>query len=112
MKVSARSSREKKTLKIMIEMYCHANHGKAAGLCEDCTLLYDYASDRIEKCPFHEQKPVCGKCPVHCYKPDMRKRIRAVMRYSGPKMLLTHPVHGILHIIDSFRYKADKGREK
>jgi hypothetical protein len=108
MKDLARSSREKKTLKTMIKMYCRANHGTKDGLCTDCTMLHDYASGRIEKCPFHEKKPVCGKCRVHCYKPDMRKRIRAVMRYSGPKMLLSHPVQGIMHIIDRFRYKADK----
>jgi hypothetical protein len=42
----------------------------------------------------------------------MREKIRSVMRYSGPKMLLSHPVHGIMHIIDGFIYKADKGSKK
>lgn len=112
MKGHARSSREKKTLRIMVGMYCRAIHGQTDCLCADCTRLFDYASDRIEKCPFHEKKPVCGKCPVHCYKPDMREKIRSVMRYSGPKMLLSHPVHGIMHIIDGFIYKADKGSKK
>lgn len=110
MKGHERSSREKKTMKIMVEMYCRSNHGETAGLCADCARLYDYSSDRIEKCPFHEQKPVCSKCPVHCYKQDMREKIRAVMRYSGPKMLFSHPVLGVTHIIDRFRYKAEKVR--
>jgi hypothetical protein len=110
MKDPARISREKKTVKIMIEMYCCANHFKTAGLCADCTLLYDYASGRIDKCPFHEKKPVCGKCPIHCFNADKREEMRSVMRYSGPRILMSHPVQGMMHILDRFRYKADKHR--
>jgi hypothetical protein len=112
MKDSQRIAREKKTLRIMIGMYCNEHCGKTAGLCADCTLLYDYASGKIDKCPFHEQKPVCGKCQVHCFKPEMREKMRAVMRCSGPKIMLSHPVFGVMHIYDRFRYKADKDRGK
>jgi ribosomal protein L40E len=110
MKDSTRIAREKKTVKIMIEMYCNAHHGKTAVLCRECSSLYDYAINKIDKCPFHEKKPVCGKCPVHCYKPEMREKMCAVMRYSGPKILMSHPVQGMMHIIDRFRYRADKYR--
>jgi hypothetical protein len=104
MKDSARISREKKTIKIMIEMYCHANHNNTADMCGECNRLYDYALSKIDKCLFHEQKPVCGKCLVHCYKPEMGEEMRSIMRYSGPRMLLSHPVLGIMHIIDRFHY--------
>jgi hypothetical protein len=107
MKDSTRISREKKTLKIMIEMYCNANHSNADDTCRECTRLHDYALGKIDKCPFHEKKPVCGKCPVHCYKAEMREDMRAVMRHSGPRMLLSHPVLGIMHIIDRFKYKTN-----
>jgi hypothetical protein len=110
MKDPARISREKKTVKIMIEMYCRANHGNASEMCGECAGLYNYAVGRTDKCPFKEQKPVCGKCQVHCYKQDKREKMRAIMRYSGPRMLLSHPVLGVMHIIDRFRYKADKNR--
>jgi hypothetical protein len=112
MKDSTRISREKKTVKIMIEIYCRGHHSNESGMCEKCWQLYEYALGRVDKCPFHEQKPVCGRCPVHCYKDDMREEMLAVMRHSGPRMLLSHPVLGILHIIDRFKYKADKDRGK
>ena len=108
MKDPARTSSEKKTLKIMIEMYCNAHHGKTGGSCGECGRLYDYALSKIDKCPFHEQKPVCGKCPIHCYKAEMRGDMRLIMRYSGPRMLLSHPVLGIMHIIDRIRLNTVK----
>jgi hypothetical protein len=33
----------------------------------------------------------------------MRERIREVMRYSGPRMLLSHPLMAIRHLIDGLR---------
>jgi len=63
----------------------------------------EYASKRLDKCPFQEGKTTCAKCPVHCFKPDMRQQIRLVMRYSGPRMLLRHPLMAILHMIDGRR---------
>jgi hypothetical protein len=42
----------------------------------------------------------CAKCPVHCYRPELRERIRAVMRYAGPRMLFRHPRLAILHLWD------------
>jgi len=42
---------------------------------------------------------------VHCYKPAMRENIRAVMRYSGPRMISHHPLMAIQHLIDKRRKK-------
>ena len=50
---------------------------------------------------FMEQKTFCANCKVHCYKPVMREKIRAVMRFSGPRMLLHHPVWAIRHVVES-----------
>ena len=41
-----------------------------------------------------ESKTFCSNCRVHCYCPDMREKIRMVMRFSGPRMLFYHPVCG------------------
>ena len=38
---------------------------------------------------------------VHCYQPQMREQIRQVMRFSGPRMLLYHPVLAVWHLICS-----------
>jgi len=58
---------------------------------------------RLDQCPFQEAKTTCVKCPVHCYKPAMRERIRVVMRYAGPRMLWQHPVLAFYHLFDGLR---------
>lgn len=72
-------------------------------LCDECRELLDYAFLRLSKCPFQENKTTCGKCPVHCYKPGMRRKIQEVMRYVGPRMILTNPVLSIRHALDGLR---------
>ncbi|MDI6688312.1 MAG: nitrous oxide-stimulated promoter family protein [Desulfobacterales bacterium] len=91
--------KESKTVEVMIEIFCHGKHGNKKGLCPECRELLDYAVQRLEKCPFQENKRTCAKCPVHCYKPDMRKKIRAVMKYVGPRMLYRHPVLSGAHFL-------------
>jgi len=87
----------------MIEVYCKAHHKIEEPLCENCAELYDYAMLRLDKCRFRDAKPTCAKCTVHCYKKDMRERVRKVMRYSGPRMLKKHPLLAILHLLDGRR---------
>lgn len=99
-----RIRREKRTISIMIGMYCRAHHDPAGGgLCAQCDALHAYAMQRIDKCPYCLAKPTCANCPIHCYKPDRREEVRRVMRYAGPRMLKRHPVLAILHTIDGFR---------
>ena len=33
----------------------------------------------------------------------MRARIREVMRYAGPRMLLSHPLMALRHLLDGLR---------
>lgn len=84
----------------MTGIYCRDNHHTPDGLCDDCRTLLDYALKRLDKCKFQENKPVCGRCPVHCYKPDMREKVRQVMRYAGPRMIWQHPVLTLCHLWD------------
>ncbi len=93
-----RIEREKKTVEHMIVLWCRHHHG-GKGLCEDCQSLLSYARARLDHCKFGEQKTKCHKCPVHCYRKDMREKIREVMRYSGPRMLLHHPIEAILFLL-------------
>jgi hypothetical protein len=101
----SRITREKKTLKFMIDLYCRKKHG-GKEFCPECMEVSEYAGQRLEKCLFGEKKPVCGKCKVHCYKPDMREKIRGIMKYSGPRMALRHPVLALLHFMDSNKSAA------
>ena len=92
--------KEYKTIEAMLGLYCHDLHGTVKhDLCADCVKLLAYAKARLEKCPFQEQKPTCAKCPVHCYKPEMRDKISLVMRYAGPRMLKNHPLLAIRHLL-------------
>lgn len=100
---SNRINREKKTVEKMLRLYCKHHHGSKDELCEQCKELLDYAMIRLDKCKFGNNKPTCGNCTAHCYKPNMREKIIAVMRYSGPKMLFAHPVLAIAHLIDGYK---------
>ncbi|ADD68787.1 conserved hypothetical protein [Denitrovibrio acetiphilus DSM 12809] len=80
--------KDAEVIKAFIKVYCRENHlkcGAAAdegGLCTDCRELHDYSLKRNRSCPL-DPKPSCKKCPVHCYKPEMRGRIKEVMKFSG-----------------------------
>jgi hypothetical protein len=96
-----RVRREKRTIAVMIDMYCADHHDREA--CAECSGLRDYAFARIDKCPFHFHKPTCVNCPIHCYRPTMRDRVREVMRYAGPRMPLRHPWLALMHLLDGRR---------
>ena len=98
-----RIERERRTLEAMIRVYCHGNHGSGTGECAECAELRVYAGKRLEKCPFQEEKPPCARCPIHCYQPARREQVKAVMRYSGPRMMLRHPIFALRHWLDGFR---------
>ena len=104
---SSRIAREGKTVQVMISLYCQHHHGNNK-LCSECVELADYALERLDNCPFQEGKTTCTKCPVHCYKPLMREKIRAVMRYAGPRMTYRHPVMALFHLIDGRRQEPVK----
>ncbi|MBM4443753.1 MAG: nitrous oxide-stimulated promoter family protein [Chloroflexi bacterium] len=110
-KTHARITRERRTVAAMIDLYCRNHHGDNT-LCSECAGLLVYASERLEKCPFQEGKTVCSRCPVHCFQPAMRERIRAVMRFSGPRMLRRHPIMAVRHFIDRARKEPVRPREE
>ena len=90
---------EIETLRIMLEIYCGGNHGTSSGLCAECNELLEYASKRVSVCPQLPDKPTCRLCKIHCFAPEKRAKIREVMKYSGPRMALSHPVLAIKHLL-------------
>ena len=96
---TSRIDYDKRVIRMMIEIYCHRKHHiKQRVLCHDCDELLTYAISRIEHCPKGKGKSSCRKCEIHCYSPQMRERLRDVMRYVGPRMLLIHPIEAIRHL--------------
>ena len=108
-RLESKRGREKQMVSQMIALYCRKQHHSKDGLCPDCSALDAYARSRSDKCPFMETKTFCSNCTVHCYKPDMREKIRLVMRFSGPRMLFHHPVAAVRHVIET---KKEKKRLK
>ena len=100
---------EKMLVSEMIALYCRRQHKTPKGtLCPECRQLHDYALMRIDKCPFMETKTFCSACKTHCYRPEMREQIRAVMRYAGPRMLFHHPVAAVKHLLVGRAAKSKK----
>jgi len=90
----------------MIHIFCDVHHGTdGRHLCNTCIELLDYVKERLNKCPYGENKGRCSKCKIHCYKPDMREHITEVMRFSGPKMAKKHPLLAIGYLL---RIKSPK----
>ena len=100
----AKRAREKRVVAEMIALYCRDHH-KTAKPCANCAALIEYAHMRSDKCPFMENKTFCSNCKVHCYKKDMREKIRQVMRFSGPRMIFHYPVMAIRHVIEMKKEK-------
>lgn len=88
---------EKRTVEMMIRLYCRKKHG-LDDICVDCNSLLLYARKRLEKCVYGENKSACKLCPVHCYNKDRREQIRKVMRYSGPRIFFYFPFEYLKHL--------------
>jgi hypothetical protein len=102
-----RLSREQRTIEAMLHVWCEAHplhvRTRRGALCAECEDLFEYASYRLLRCPYGEEKPTCKKCPIHCYSKEQRERMAEVMRFAGPRMLLRHPVLAIRHFLDEER---------
>lgn len=117
----SRLGRERHTISAMIALYCRDHHGGSPeasapasqpgrtrtmagrGLCTDCESLVAYADQRLARCRFGQSKLTCARCTVHCFELGMRQQIRIVMRYSGPRMTVRHPILALAHLVDSRR---------
>lgn len=101
-KLDRKKSKDVKVLADFVGIFCRENHGdsprenfpvrdaalrRALGekelvLCADCRRLLQHGIAKRLQCPY-DPKPMCKKCPTHCYAPGYRERIRQVMRFSG-----------------------------
>ena len=96
----SRIQKEKDTVKIMIEIYCRKKHRNKSELCDECQELLNYANKRLDFCKFGEDKSFCSKCQIHCYKKDMKLKIKQVMKFSGPWLIVYSPRQFIKHIFE------------
>lgn len=102
------TEKDTRILARFVEVYCRTKHDGAEktvreydaetrlALCPDCHELLSYSIRRRELCP-QDPKPSCKNCQIHCYRPDMRARIREVMRHSGMHMIMRGRIDWLLH---------------
>ncbi len=88
---------EKYVVGLMIKLYCQKKEGYK-GLCPDCKELLQYAEERLSRCTYGNKKPTCKKWTIHCYRNVMKERMRTVMRFSGPRMMIYHPQKALIHL--------------
>ncbi|AGH81432.1 hypothetical protein PCNPT3_07470 [Psychromonas sp. CNPT3] len=96
-KLPGRLGVEFKTIRAMVNIYCHNKH-PAKETCAECQAFLSYANEKLDRCPYGQNKPTCNKCPIHCYKKEQREQARTIMRYAGPRMLLWHPILAFKHL--------------
>ncbi len=97
-----RIEREKKTIQKMLNLY-EQNNPAADKTPEHYQSLFSYASKRLDRCAFGNEKPACKHCPIHCYQPARREEMKRIMRWAGHRMLFRHPILTMLHLIDDRR---------
>lgn len=90
---------EKRVVSQMIRLYCK-HKLKLAELPEEYINLEAYAHKRLDGCKFGDDKLACKRCAIHCYRPDMREKIREVMRWAGPRMIIYDPIAAIKHLLN------------
>lgn len=101
-RLTDKKSKDIKVLGNFVAIFCRENHRietkealvikdegvqQALGpevlvLCRDCQKLLSHGIAKLLLCPY-DPKPMCKKCPTHCYAPGYREQIRQVMRFSG-----------------------------
>ena len=100
-------TKEIKDLKVLLQftsVYCKVKHSSDQNaiqnlrqelsklpfekypVCKECETFLLYAFERRLNCPL-ECKPSCKHCPVHCFKPGHREKVREIMRFSGQYLM-------------------------
>jgi hypothetical protein len=75
---------------------------KRIALCPHCYEMVKMAEKHVSGCPHMAYKTFCHSCPKPCYPKAHLEKIRPMMRYSGPRLMLRHPViafkyfHGVM----------------
>ena len=95
----SRIDNEKRVVERMVKLYCKRKLHLPT-IDDEHKALITYAHKRLDGCKFGEKKTACQLCPIHCYKPDMREKIRAIMRWAGPRMIIYDPIAAIKHLLN------------
>ena len=53
-----------------------------------------------ERCPHSFYKTFCHQCPTTCYKSEDLEHIEPIMKYTGRKIMIKHPLIGTKFVIN------------
>ncbi len=101
-RLDSKKNKDIRVLADFISIFCRENHrteaknafsvkddrlrrtlsNKKLLLCPDCSKLFNHGIAKLLLCPY-DPKPMCKKCPTHCYAPGYREKVREVMKFSG-----------------------------
>ena len=104
--ISRKLQHERRIVADMIALYCRKKHSTKE-LCDNCRTLAEYADRRTMACPKMAEKTFCSQCKSHCYRQDMRERIREVMRFAGSRIIFHHPIAALRHLYYSKLKKSN-----
>jgi hypothetical protein len=93
--------KKKKVLEAMFDIYIKKNP-KEKDVADD---LKKYSLARLEKCPNIEKDIYCKSCKIRCYSKENQEKIKKVMRFSGPRMIIYHPFMAFDHLISNIKNK-------
>ena len=92
----SRIEKEKQMIVKMIDIYYKK---KSHGTIEEGEELKAYAIKRLDNCRHGDDKGFCSHCKTQCYIPKYKAKIKEVMKYSGPRMMLYNPLMVINHLL-------------
>jgi len=111
-----RLRKDLKLLATFVRVYCRDSHaeapmapvelkgydvegivGRPLLLCASCRKLLAHAFVKRSTCPY-DPKPSCKKCTTHCYGPAYRQQMRAVMKHSGRRLVMSGRLDYLIHL--------------
>ena len=98
MKVS-RIAHEKKTVELMIRLYCRKKE-KNKILCTDCEELLRYAHARLDLCPFGDKKGACNELHGTLLQACPARTNATGNAFFRPRMLFYAPWQTIRHLLN------------
>ncbi len=101
-----------KLVEKMMSLYCKRHHPwrNSHHLCDECQDLLKYSAQRSRNCK--NQKGFCAHCPTPCYAPEKRAEMGKIMKFSGPRIGLYHPIWVTKHIIETRRKNGEQRKKR
>lgn len=96
--------KEMESMRLILDIY-EKGHPEER---EEIEAIRKYSMERIQKCPKMATKTYCSNCEIHCYRAEFREKVRKIMRYAGPRLLLKKPSFVIDHALKRILYQLKK----